>query len=135
MWSSFLSIYLRMPWMLWQIMVTSVYYLLFCFLDYYITLKFIILNYFFLFKLLNFSWTSTIFFGFFIIFLVAYIGGNKVGYLFKFFFCFCFYNFTYYHKVDRWGRLVGGKFPMLIFHYNTQLDTSGCSYIFFLFIF
>ena len=49
--------------------------------------------------------------------------GKKVGHFFKILF-FPFYSYTFYHKADRWGRLVGGKFPMPVCYYNTQLDTS-----------
>ena len=68
-----------------------------------------------------FSW------GFFL--LAGTYWGKKWGIFFKFI-SFHFYTYTFYHKADRWGRLVGGKFPMPVYHYNTQFDTGRSPHFF-----
>ena len=59
------------------------------------------------------------FLGFYI--LAGTYRGTKWGIFLNFFFSF-FYSYTYYHKADRWGRLVGGQFPMPVCHhiFHTQ---------------
>ena len=57
--------------------------------------------------------------------------GEKVGHFFKILVFFPFYIYTFYQKADRWGRLVGGKFPMPVCHYNTLFDTSRSPPFFF----
>ena len=76
-----------------------------------------------IFYILGYFWGDLLFFSWGFFFLAGTYRGKKWGIFFKFIF-FPFYIYTYYHKADRWGRLVGGKFPIPVCHYNTQLDTG-----------
>ena len=72
--------------------------------------------------------SARFFLGFFLL-AGTYRGKSRAFFLNSFF--FPFYIYTFYQKADRWGRLVGGKFPMPVCHYNTLFDTGRSPPFFF----